>query len=135
MINLDCELVNYSSTSLNDDDNNVGNDYDDVNGRISDIYRTSFNVRLGGEMTFGPAVARAGFGFYGSPYVSSHVNSSANQFVYSVGVGYRGHSGFIDMGYSLQTKKETTYLYTYKESEASLKRKLGNFVITAGLRF
>ena len=130
MINLDCELVNYSSTSMN-----VGDDYDETNGKISDIYHTAFNARLGGEMTFGPAVVRAGFGFYGSPYVSNHVNSSANQFVYSIGAGYRGHYGFIDMGYSLQTKKETTYLYTYSISEASLKRKLGNFIVTAGVRF
>ena len=135
MIDVDCEVINYAAASLDDNDKYAGNDYDDINGRISDIYRTTFNVRVGGEMTFGPAVARAGFGFYGSPYVSNHVNSSANKLVYSLGAGYRGPSGFIDVGYSLQTKKETTYLYTYQESEASLKRKMGNFVVTVGLRF
>lgn len=135
MVDVDCEIINYASASLDDSDRYAENDYDDLNGLITDIYRTTVNLRVGGEMTFGPAVARAGFGFYGSPYVSSHVNSSANRLVYSIGAGYRGHSGFIDMGYSLQTTKMTTYLYSYQESEASIKRRLGNFVVTAGFRF
>ena len=135
MIDLDCEVVNYSAATVNDDDMQIGNEYDELNGRISDDLRTTVNLRVGGEMTFGPAVARAGFGFYGSPYKSSHVNSSAHQLVYSIGAGYRGHLAFIDFGYNLRTKKESKFIYTYNESEAKTKSRIGNFVLTAGFRF
>ena len=135
MIDVDCEVVKYSDATIKDDDIQIGNEYDELNGLISDKLRTTVNLRLGGEMTFGPAVARAGFGFYGSPYKSSHVNSSAHQMVYSIGAGYRGHWAFIDLGYNLRTKNETKYIYTYQESETKMKSRVGNFVLTAGFRF
>ncbi len=135
MLDIDCEVVNYSSTVLDDANDYIGNEYDDLNDRISDIYRTTVNVRVGGEVTFGPAVARAGFGFYGSPYKSGYENASANKLVYSVGMGWRSQHASIDLGYSLTTQKETTYLYGFDDSAASLKRKNGNLALTFGVRF
>ncbi|MBP5666929.1 MAG: hypothetical protein J6X32_02150 [Salinivirgaceae bacterium] len=135
MLDIDCEVVNYSSTILDDADGYIGNEYDDLNDRISDIYRTTVNLRVGGEMTFGPAVARAGFGFYGSPYKSGYENASSNKLVYSVGLGWRSQHASIDLGYSLTTQKETTYLYGFDDSAASLKRKNGNLALTFGVRF
>ena len=135
MLGVDCEILNYKSTYLDDDSDYVGNEFDDLNSRISEIYRTTVNVRAGGEMIFGPAVARAGFGFYGSPYKSGYDNSSANKLVYSVGLGYRGQHASIDFGYSLTTQKKTAYLYSYDYSATTLKCKQGNIVLTMGFRF
>ena len=135
MIDVDCEIINYKSTYLDDDTDYVGNEYDDLNSRISEIYRTAVNVRVGGEMMFGPAVARAGFGYYGSPYKSGYANSSANKLAYSIGLGYRSQHASIDFGYSLTTQKKTSYLYSFDDSAASLKNKQGNIILTLGFRF
>ena len=135
MIDVDCEIINYKSTYLDDDSDYVGNEFDDLNSRISEIYRTAVNVRVGSEILLGPAVARAGFGFYGSPYKSGYANSSANKLAYSVGLGYRSQHASIDFGYSLTTQKRTAYLYSYETSETSLKCKQSNIVLTLGFRF
>ena len=135
MIDIDCEVVNYSATSLDDDDDVIGNEYDDLNDHIADIYRTTLNLRVGGELTFGPVVARGGFGFYGSPYKSSYENSSANRLVYSLGVGYRTQHLSFDVGYSLSSRKSTQYLYGYTNSATSLKTKNSALAMTFGFRF
>ena len=135
MIDIDCEVVNYSTTSLDDDDNVIGNEYDDLNDQIADIYRTTLNLRVGGELTFGPMVARCGFGFYGSPFKSSYENSSANRMVYSLGVGYRTQHFSLDVGYSLSSRKSTQYLYGYTNSASSLKTKNSALAMTFGMRF
>jgi hypothetical protein len=135
MIDVDCEIINYKSTYLDDDSDYVGNEFDDLNSRISEIYRTAVNVRVGSEILLGPAVARAGFGFYGSPYKSGYANSSANKLAYNVGLGYRSQHASIDFGYSLTTQKRTAYLYSYETSETSLKCKQSNIVLTLGFRF
>ena len=80
-------------------------------------------------------MARAGFGFYGSPYKSSYENSKANRLVYSVGLGWRSQHASLDLGYSLSTLKSTTYLYGFDDSAASLKRKTGALALTFGIRF
>lgn len=135
MLDIDCEVVNYGSTVLDDDNESIGNEYDDLNDHIADIYRTTVNLRVGGELMLGPAVARAGFGFYGSPYKSGYENSSANKQVYSVGLGLRSQIASLDLGYSLTTQKETTYLYGFDDSAASLKKKTGILALTLNFRF
>lgn len=135
MIDIDCDIVNYSATNLDDDDEYIGNEFADLNDRISDIYCTTVNVRLGGEMTFGPVVARGGLGFYGSPYKSGEVNSSASRKVFSLGLGYRTQHFSFDMGYSLASRKHTAYLYKYDYSGADIKTKNGALAMTFGFRF
>lgn len=135
MLDLDCEVINYSSTTLDDTDDYIGNEYDDLNDRIADIYHTTVNLRVGGELMMGPAVARAGFGFYGSPYKSSYENSSSHKFVYSAGLGLRSQIASLDLGYSLTTQKETSYLYGFYDSAASLKKRIGVLALTLNFRF
>ena len=135
MIDIDCDIVNYSATNLDDDDEYIGNEYADLNDRIADIYRTTVNLRLGGELTFGPVVARGGLGFYGSPYKSGEVNSSASRKVFSLGLGYRTQHFSFDVGYSLASRKHTAYLYKYDYCGADIKTKNGALAMTFGFRF
>lgn len=135
MIDIDCEVVNYATTSLDDSDEYIGNEYEDINNSIADIYHTTLNLRLGGELSFGPMVARGGFGFYGSPYKSGYENSSAHRMVYSLGVGYRTQHFSFDVGYSLSTRKSTQYLYSYTNSATSLKTNNSALAMTFGFRF
>ncbi|MBO7476338.1 MAG: hypothetical protein J6U04_00220 [Salinivirgaceae bacterium] len=135
MIDIDCEIVNYSAANIDDDDGLIYNDFADLNDRIADIYHTTLNLRLGGELTFGPVVARGGFGFYGSPYKSSEVNSSASRKVFSLGMGYRTQHFSFDLGYSLASCKQTTYLYKYDYCGADLKTRNSALAMTFGFRF
>lgn len=134
MIDVDCEVLNYSSLSL-DNRRTSSNDYGDVNDAISDMYRTAVNLRVGGELSFGPLAVRCGLGYYSSPYTSDYENSDANTMVYSAGLGLRNEFMYLDLGYSLSTKNETYYLYGYDDSASSLKNKKGNLSATIGLKF
>lgn len=134
MIDVDCEVLNYSSLSL-DDRSGSGDDFDDVNDAISDMYRTAVNLRAGGELLLGPMALRCGFGYYSSPYKSKYENSDANTLVYSFGVGLHSGIAYFDLGYSNSTKNETYYLYGYDDSASSLKNKNGNLTVTFGLKF
>lgn len=134
MIDIDCEVMNYSSLSL-DNQSSSSNDYDAANDAISDMYRTTVNLRAGGELSFGPLALRCGLGYYGSPYKDKFENSDANTLVYSAGLGLRNEFIYLDLGYSRSTKNETYYLYGYDDSASSLKNKNGNFTATLGLKF
>ena len=135
MFDIDCEVVNYSATNLDDTDGLIKNDYADLNNRIADVYRTTLNLRLGGELTFGPVVARGGLGFYGSPYKSGEANSSASRKVFSLGMGYRTQHFSFDVGYSFASHKHTAYLYKYDYCGADLKTKNSALAMTFGFRF
>lgn len=133
MIDVDCEVVNYSNVSL--DTHNHHYDFSYVNDVISDIYRTNVNLRVGGELLVGPMALRGGVGYYGSPYVNDHENSKSSIMSYSAGVGFRMPGLYVDLGYSLNTKSETYYLYGYDDSASKLKNMKGNFALTIGFRY
>ncbi len=134
MLDVDCEVLNYSSLSL-DNQSTSGGDYSDVNDAICDMYRTAVNLRVGGELSFGPLAVRCGLGYYSSPYITDYENSNANTMVYSAGLGLRNNIMYLDLGFSQSTKNETYYLYGYDDSASSLKNKKGNFSATFGLKF
>jgi len=131
LIDVDCEVIDYSGALLDDFDGN----FESVNDKISDIYRTAVNLRVGGELSMGILALRAGFGYYGSPYVSSHINSSANKYVYSFGVSKRGENAFFDCGYAISTCKDKHSLYNDDSAVASIKSKYSNLVFTIGFKF
>lgn len=136
MLNVDCEVIDYSGATLEDEEG-YDDDFDDVNDQISDIYKTAVNLRIGGELSLKALALRAGFGFYGSPYVSSHKNSSANKYVYSIGAGWRSQNAFIDLGYTLATYEENHFMYNYDGDDAiaKLKSNQGNIIFTLGFKF
>jgi hypothetical protein len=142
LLSVDYELVDYSKSKIRGDDD----PFSDVNEIIQNNYRRTGNLKLGGELKLDEFAIRGGYGFYGSPYSSSHINKNANTQSYSFGIGYRGESMFIDLGYIAFNTKYKYRLYDHEvqnpsgqwvlESErAELDSKINRFVLTVGFKF
>ncbi len=103
LISVDYELVNYGNSKLK----NGGDGYSfyDENVDISEAYKTSGNLRIGGEYMINNSFSlRGGYEWHQSAYNSysfgaSQLNSGADLMVYSGGLGYRMGLFFADVAY------------------------------------
>jgi hypothetical protein len=142
LISVDYEWVDYSKSKIRGEDD----PFSDVNGIIQSNYRRTGNLKIGGELKLDEFAIRGGYGFYGSPYSSNHINKNANTESYSFGIGYRGESMFIDLGYIAFNTKYKYNLYNHEvqnaqgqwnlETErADLDSRINRFVLTVGFKF
>jgi len=146
LISADYELVNYGKASLRDGGD--GYDFYDENIEIQDAYKTSGNLRIGGEFVATTNISlRGGFEYHGSAYNevafgASQPNSEANLMVYSTGIGYRTKFFFADLAYRYSTIDEYDYPYPTPSSEvypapaaASFKTVKNDVLFTLGFKF
>jgi hypothetical protein len=146
LISADYELVNYANAKLRNARD--GYDFYDENSDISEAYKTSGNLRIGGELMPTKNVSlRAGFEYHGSAYSdvafgASQMNSDANLLVYSGGLGYRSGLFFADIAYRYSTVKEYEAAYPTPVSEtypipqlASFKSIKNDVLFTIGFKF
>lgn len=146
LVSVDYELVNYGNAKLR----NGGDGYDfyDENQEINEAYKTSGNLRIGGELMATKNVSlRGGFEYHGSAYNENafgtrQLNSDANLMVYSGGIGYRTGLFFADLAYRYSTVKDFDYPYPtpvstiYPEPEAaSFKSVKNDILFTIGFKF
>lgn len=107
LVSVDYELVNYGKSKLR----NGGDGYafSDENMEITEAYKTTGNLRVGGELVATDNVSlRAGLELHPSAYNTNafgafQPNSDANLMVYSGGLGYRSGSFFADIAYRFST--------------------------------
>jgi len=146
LISADYELVNYGKASLRDGGD--GYDFYDENTEIEDAYKTSGNLRIGGEFVATTNISvRGGFEYHGSAYNevafgTSQPNSEANLMVYSTGIGYRTKFFFADLAYRYSTIEDYDYPYPTPYSEvypapaaASFKTVKNDVLFTLGFKF
>ena len=146
LVSADYELVNYGKSKLRN--GNDGYDFYDENSEIGEAYKTSGNLRIGGEvMATNNFSLRGGFEYHGSAYNkiafgASQLNSDANMIVYSTGIGYRSGSFFADLAYRYSTLKDYDYPYPTPVSEvypapqsASFKTVKSDVLFTLGFKF
>ena len=146
LISADYELVNYGNAKLR----NGGDGYDfyDENVDIQDAYKTTGNLRLGGELMATSNVSlRAGYEYHGSAYNNmafgtNQPNSDAHMMVYAAGIGYRTGLFFADLTYRYSTLKNYDYPYPTPVSEiypaptaASFKNVKNDVLFTVGFKF
>jgi hypothetical protein len=83
----------------------------------------------------GPIAARIGYGFYGSPYVSSsdRLNNNYKYQSYSAGIGVRGKKAFFDVAYVLNKSNEEHKLFM--NEIAKLDNEQTKIMATLGFRF
>ena len=128
LISLDYEYVDYSTGRLRSSDY----DYFNENEAVTMRYKACSNLRLGGELRFmGSYYLRAGYAFYGSPYVAEEPNAGRNLNYFSGGVGYRDNSYFIDLGFGRLATDQTYFLYGDNSAEVAN----ANFRVSATLGF
>lgn len=136
-ISADVEYINYSGSSYQSAEGNEDNDYyRDINNTIDDIYKGSFNFKLGGELKFKTIMARAGFSYYGNPYSDDELK--ANRMFISGGLGYRDKGMFLDLTYVHGLQKDVNFPYRLSDKAntfASVQGNGGNVLLTVGLKF
>lgn len=129
LISIDYEYIDYASARLR------GNDYDffDENQAVANRYKAASNIRLGGEVHFGPLFLRAGYALYGTPYASGEPNDIQVYQAVSGGFGYRTSSFFLDLGVVRSGYDQKYFLYN--ETMADLTNSNFQVLGTVGFRF
>lgn len=139
-ISADVEYVNYKggrfSSNNEQPTENEKASYKQLNSAIKDIYKGSFNFRVGGELKFNTIMGRLGFAYYGNPYKDAP--SKVNKMLLSGGLGYRNKGIFIDLTYVHNIAKDFDLPYRLEDRAntfATVKQQRGNIVATVGFKF
>jgi len=129
LISFDYEFVDYTAARL------ASTDYDffDENEAINERFRSTSNIRLGGEFHLGKYYLRGGYALYGNPYADGEPNAGKGLSVVSGGVGYRDNSMTIDFGLSRSGWQQEYFLYG--ENSANIENLMTRFSTTIGFRF
>ncbi|MCX6224362.1 MAG: hypothetical protein NTV01_06360 [Bacteroidia bacterium] len=131
LISIDYEYVNYASGRLHASGTA---DFTSQNQTVSDLYRAASNLRFGAELRFMSAYyARGGYAFYRSPYATPDPDAENNLNIFSAGVGYRGPSYYIDLGFARSSWNQTYFLYG--GNSASIANTQTRFSATLGFKF
>ncbi len=88
-LSLDVERVNLSTAGLRPKDDPTYL-FTDENSAIKSSYVPTYNIRVGGEMTYGKYRFRAGYAYQPSPYKSNSPSQikPLNRNYYTIGAGY-----------------------------------------------
>ncbi len=135
-VSADVEWADYSKANFTYEKQYIS-DQNEVNTAISNRYKSAVNARFGGEYAYDIFRVRAGFGLNTSP----RTDKDFVNMTYSAGVGLRGKSFFMDLGWQTRSLKENYTPYKLVESQANLEQKVTNayvyndFLVTFGIRF
>ncbi len=138
-ISADVEYVDYSKSSFNltsDSDNIEDLNYEtDLNNSVSSDFQSAINIRLGGEYALEMYRFRAGYTISGTPYADSNITNNA----YSLGVGYRKRTFYVDFAYKKSQIEEgyVPYLLADQSQEQVIRNDVNNsqFLLTLGFKF
>ncbi|RYY32817.1 MAG: hypothetical protein EOP46_18045 [Sphingobacteriaceae bacterium] len=143
----DVEYVDYKGTKLDSEDFDMSVDNND----IKDLYKSTFNYKLGAELrATDNFFLRGGYNIQSNPNKFTGYNAALNNErqqddikTVSGGVGFRKGRYYIDATYSHSTSNyfyapymfNGTYNNTVTNPDATLKREYNNVFLTVGLRF
>ncbi|MBX2920943.1 MAG: outer membrane protein transport protein [Chitinophagaceae bacterium] len=146
-ITADIEYVSYKGNAFNSQDNSNAGDkeyFSQLNGTIDDVFKSTVNMRIGGELKFETVMVRAGFAYYGNPYTSNYFDNDSKNIVdgrrmnITGGLGWRNKGMFVDLAYIHQLINDGYYPYRLDVGEynsASLKSTSGTVLLTVGFKF
>jgi hypothetical protein len=109
--------------------------YDQVNQAIKSAYKGTLGAHLGGEMKFDTWMVRAGAAYYTSPY---NFGLQADRLFLSTGLGYRGHSFFVDLALTLGFTRDVDFPYRLADKDnyyATLRETSATALVTVGYKF
>ena len=135
MINIDIEYIDYSAMNYQAQ-SGFGTDFSTVNEKLRNTYHATTNLRLGGEMLFGPYYFRGGGSYWANPYKSGN---KLDRYRLSAGLGWRKSYYFIDFafGYEWQTGFKTPIHYSENVHliPTEINSRQSQFVLTLGMKF
>jgi long-subunit fatty acid transport protein len=137
----DIEYITYKSMKFSSQEENPNqaetNYYNALSNNIKNIYRNTFNFKLGGEIKLNTIMLRAGVAYMGNPNKDKDVLNS-NRLLLSGGLGYRNKGFFIDATYVHSTLKDINFPYRLDQKAntfAGIKGTGGTVMFTAGFKF
>lgn len=145
-LSVDYEFVDYSEASFNYGNGGAtlseNSAEEAVNSSIDAKYGTASNIRIGGEVAYEVFRFRAGYAIMGSPFQSGIATGDADlsKNTYSAGIGIKGESMFLDLGFAHTTSTEYDIQYINVNPDApntgaTIDKGVNNFQISLGFRF
>ncbi len=134
-VTADVDYLDYSSSRLNSNDFNPSADNQEIQAR----YGTTVNYRVGGEYRYDIFRARAGYAFYGDPFVNSEFDRSSQQI--SGGVGVKLNNLYVDLAISNTMFDQLYSSYPYFENGnnigpiSEIRNNLTSGTLTVGFNF
>ncbi|MGV3704331.1 MAG: OmpP1/FadL family transporter [Arcticibacter sp.] len=128
-LSADVEYVDYAGMKLS---NYSGSGAD--NQRISDLYKSVVNAKIGGEGRLNPNLyLRAGYSYLANP--EKGISGATN--VISGGLGYRVGNFYVDATYQNVSRNQTIFPYeiAMESPRSDLKWSNDNVFLTLGVRF
>ncbi|NQU55513.1 MAG: outer membrane protein transport protein [Bacteroidetes bacterium] len=146
LISIDYDYLNYANTELHNGGD--GYSFTDENLDINEAYKTSGNLRIGGEYRVSNTFSlRGGYEMHGSAYNSqafgaSQPNANSDLNVYSGGLGYKSGLFFFDVAYrysvldNFDSPYQTPVSNLYPAPQmASINNVRQNILFTFGYKF
>lgn len=131
-VTADVEFVDYSNAQFKSDDFSVTAD----NRTIENLYGSTMNYRVGGEIRADIFRFRAGYNYLGDPFNNGSIDRSIQR--YSGGIGIRMRDYFIDLAV-INTKSNGIYSpYTLdigNHPVANISNNSTNVAVTVGFNF
>ncbi len=132
-LSADAEWLNYSKTKYEGED-----DYSADNEQIKNLYKSTFNIRIGGEYRLKNCRFRAGYSLMSDPFQIPENNVNRAISGYSVGGGYRTTKFYLDLAVVLNTGDTSyrPYQLNYPlDPLVTQSRKATTILITLGFPF
>lgn len=134
-LNTDIEYVDYRSMNYATSPE-FGTDFTLINDAIKQTFQPALNLRVGGELLYGPFIFRAGAAHWGNPYKDGN-NGTKNQV--TTGIGWRKKHFFIDAAYGYNwTSDWNSFIHYAKDIklQATSRRAYFNQIsVTFGIKF
>lgn len=138
-IGLDVEMVDYSGAILSTSKfSETPYLFLAENAQIENIYRTTCNYKVGGEVRLKSQVyVRAGYAQYGSPFKPEKNISNDPVRIFTSGIGYNFGIFYVDGAVLVQQKKSQYYAYdpVMSGSHVSFNHYNTSLLVTLGFRF
>lgn len=133
----DIEYVNYAQARLNSNSASGDNySFADENQAVQNLYRSTVNLRFGGEARYNIFRLRLGYARYGDPYVANEFNRAQNYF--TGGLGLRQNNFYLDLAGVYNTNHRYYSPYTLaarNQPVVSIDENRFTTSVTVGLTF
>ncbi len=139
-ISAEAEYVAYNNNKFNltaqSDDPGDLDFENDLNDFIKEDLASAVNIRVGAEFGYSAFRIRAGYQQIGNPYI---IGSDDIGPIYSVGLGLRGNTNYIDVAYQIQdiNRQYSPYLLSNTSRQPFVQNAISdnNIIVTAGFKF
>jgi hypothetical protein len=138
VINVDYEIVDYSSARLKEDtydyNNGASADFSLENQNIRTNFTTAQNLRVGTEWRLDPFRFRAGYRYQGNS-INEKFKLDNSASIYSIGLGIKQDDYYFDMAYAMKLYESQSIVVADQNEFAPTSLKDHYITFTLGFRF